>query len=561
MPYLRKPFDRNRTPQGAPIPGTAQVPNSANGFAWAVDDWTRLERFLLLGSEGGSYYATERELTVANAEAVRRCIAADAPRAVERIVAVSEGGRAPKNDPALFALALAAAEADEAGRKRALAALPRVARTGTHLLHFAAYAGQFRGWGRGLRRAVAAWYEAKADRDLAYQVVKYQGRDGWTQRDLLRLAHPKPTTATRQTLYHWVTQGWPGVGDAPHPDEALRLVWAFERAKAAGSAGEVAALIRDYGLPREAVPTVWLREPAVWEALLAGLPMTALIRNLATLTRVGLLVPGSDTLRAVLAQLGDGERLRRARVHPVQVLAALKTYAAGRGVRGSNAWMPVPQVVDALDGAFYAAFGNVPATGKRWLLAIDVSGSMDGGAVAGVPGLTPRVAAGALALVTANVERDYTMVAFTAAAGGYGGQWGGGDATLTPLNISPRQRLDDVTRRMAALPMGGTDCSLPMRWALKERRPVDVFLVLTDSETWAGPQHPAQALRDYRRKVNPAAKLVVAGMVANNFTIADPDDAGMLDVVGFDTAAPTLIADFASDGAVGGGAGADEAEG
>ena len=31
------------TPQAEAIPGTTQVPNSAGGFAWAVDHWTRLE--------------------------------------------------------------------------------------------------------------------------------------------------------------------------------------------------------------------------------------------------------------------------------------------------------------------------------------------------------------------------------------------------------------------------------------------------------------------------------------------------------------------------------------
>src|SRR5262245_27123016 len=73
---------RRRTSQRAPVPGTAQVPNSAGGFAWAVDDWTRLRRFLILGSEGGSFYAGEWALTRENAAAVERCIAADGPRAV-----------------------------------------------------------------------------------------------------------------------------------------------------------------------------------------------------------------------------------------------------------------------------------------------------------------------------------------------------------------------------------------------------------------------------------------------------------------------------------------------
>ena len=33
-------------------------------------------------------------------------------------------------------------------------------------------------------------------------------------------------------------------------------------------------------------------------------------------------------------------------------------------------------------------------------------------------------------------------------------------------------------------------------------------------------------------------------MDSNGFSIADPNDAGMLDVVGFDSATPALMADF-----------------
>lgn len=57
--------------------------------------------------------------------------------------------------------------------------------------------------------------------------------------------------------------------------------------------------------------------------------------------------------------------------------------------------------------------------------------------------------------------------------------------------------------------------------------------------------HPHQALAQYRREVNPQAKLVVIGMTATNFTIALPDDAGRFDIAGFDSAVPALLADFA----------------
>ncbi len=533
MNYLKTVMNKKKTPQDQPIPGSAMVPNSAGGYTFAVDDWTRLARFLVLGSEGGSFYATEKALSLDNADAVKRCIAADGSRVVREIVAVSDAGRAPKNDPALFALAMCAALGDEDTRRMALASLPSVARIGTHLFHFAAYVDGMRGWGRGLRQAVGHWYAQMPADKLAYQAVKYGQRDGWSHRDLLRLSHPKPETEQHFALYHWLTQGWEGVGEAPHPDPALRLVWAAERAKTAGSAAEVAALIRDYRLPREAVPTEWLKEPIVWEALLEEMPMTALIRNLATLTRVGLLSLGSDAARKVIGEVTNPDRLRKARVHPIAVLAALKTYAQGHGERGSSTWTPVQSVVDALDAAFYASFENVTPTGKRWLLALDVSGSMTGGQVAGVPGLTPRVASAAMALITAGTEAQHRFMAFS--------------TTFMPLAVSPRQRLDDVLKMVDNLPFSGTDCALPMVWALKNKVKTDVFVVYTDSETWAGGIQPVQALRQYRDQMGIPAKLIVCGMVSSNFTIADPNDRGMIDIVGFDTASPEVMNGFVRD--------------
>src|SRR5918994_7457536 len=136
MSYLKRHGTR-RVPQWVRRPG--QDPNSAGGFAWAVDNWTRLRRFLVLGSEGGSYYADEWTLTRENAKTVERCLEIDGERTVDEIVRVSEAGRAPKNDPALFALAMAAGAGDEPIRKAALAALSRVARTGMHLFQFAQF--------------------------------------------------------------------------------------------------------------------------------------------------------------------------------------------------------------------------------------------------------------------------------------------------------------------------------------------------------------------------------------------------------------------------------------
>ena len=540
-------FNLKATPQTAPIPGTSQVRNSNAGYAWAVDDWARLDRFLILGSEGGSYYATERALTCDNAEAVLRCIDADGARVVARIVEISHEGRAPKNDPALFALALAAKLGDEPTRRAAHAALPRVARIGTHLFHFAEYVKALGGWGRGTMRAFARWYNDMEASRLALQAVKYQSRDGWSHRDILRKSHPVATSAQHQAIYHWMVKGWDSVGETPHPDRVLATIWAFERAKRLTTRADVAelcALVAEYGLPHECVPTEMKRHPEVWEALLPQMGMTALLRNLGKMTEVGLLGAMSDAEQFAVSRLSKAEALRTARVHPLALLVALKTYGQGHGDKGKLTWKPRQKIVDALDRAFYLSFETLAPTGARTLLALDVSGSMTGPPIAGMPGISPRVGSAAMALVTAAVEPRHEIVAFT--NGKYRSRFVGYGSGISPLAISPRMRLDQVVEAVSTLPFGGTDCALPMLWAADNKVPIDMFCVYTDSETWAGDVHPVQALRAYRQKMGLGAKLVVIGMVSNEFSIADPDDAGMLDVVGFDTATPSVIADFAT---------------
>ena len=526
----RQLYNTRVTPQSQPMPGTNQERNNAGGYAWRVSDWTRLERFLVLGSEGGTYYVRERKLTVDNAQAVLRCLQEDGPRVVAETVAVSQAGRAPKNDPALFVLALALGHGDVTTRRAAVAALPKVARTGTHLFHFLEFVEGFRGWGRLLRNGVTAWYNEMDPARLAYQLVKYQQRDGWSHRDALRLAKPVPATPVHSALYGWATRGWPEVGPEPPQEKALTLPWVYEKAKRAQTEAEVLALVRDHRLTWEFVPSQWLGSPAVWEALLPNLPLGALLRNLGRLTAHGVLAPGRPQVAEVAARLCDPEALRRARLHPLAVLVALKTYAAGRGARGKLKWEPVASVVDALDAAFYQAFEVVEPTGKRLLLALDVSGSMGFGEVAGMTGVTPRVASAALALTTVAVEKSVHVTAFS--------------HQMVPVSLSPRQRLDDVLRVMGRLPFGGTDCALPMLYALEKGLEVDAFVVYTDSETWYGQVHPAQALRMYRERTGLPAKLVVVGMVSNGFSLADPNDPGMLDVVGMSTATPQVVNQF-----------------
>lgn len=524
-------FNTSETPQTEKIPGSTQVANSAGGFSWQLDDWGRLQRFLILGNEGGSYYTSERKMTTDNAEAVLRCIKEDGPRVVKTIVDISVGGRAPKNDPAIFALALCAAKGNDVTRKTALGAVNDVCRIGTHLFSFMDAIQGFRGWGRGLKSAIGEWYTSKELNALTYQLVKYQQRNGWSHRDALRLAHVKPVSSAHSKVLAWAVgknmeELYPGV---PVPN-ALEGYLELQAAKT--EADVVKVLKSREGLPWEIVPSEHLKSAKVWDALLPSLPLGALVRNLGRLTSVGLIAPLSNALKAVCPRLMDPEEIRKARLHPIAFLGAMGIYKQGHGDKGKLSWTPESRIIDALDFGFYTSFGNVKATGKRWMLSLDVSGSMSMGTIAGMPGITPRVGSSAMAMVTARSEANYSVMAFS--------------SRFMPLDISPRQRLDDICAKTEKLPFESTDCALPMKYALEKKIPVDVFAVYTDSETYAGTPHPSQALEKYREKMGINAKLVVIGMLANPFTIADPNDAGMLDVVGFDTATPNIMSDFAT---------------
>src|SRR2546427_10418926 len=437
-----KIFNRRSTPQSQPIPGSSQVPNSGGGYSWQVDDWTRLDRFLILGAEGGTYYIAERDLVRQNHDAIVRCIKADGIRAVNRILEISDAGRAPKNDPAIFALALVVAHGDAQAKAHPFVNLSKVCRIGTHLFHFAEYVNAMRGWGRGLRNAVAGWYVEREADNLAHQAVKYQQRDGWSHGDLLRLAHPKAPAPQHDAVFRWMLNGADSLGEREVKrkvrgedrvakyaavGELPRLIQAFERVKRTTNVIEVVKLIGEFDLPREAIPTQWLNEVAVWDALLQRMPMVAMVRNLGKMTAIGLIKPFSDAKKLVLRKLKDEAALKRSRIHPLAVLVAQKIYAQCHGDKGALRWSPVSAVVDALDAAFYATFSNVEPCRRPVLLALDVSGSMAASNIAG-SGITAREGSAAMALITAATEPEHEIIGFSAPTrGGYGGMHGGGE--------------------------------------------------------------------------------------------------------------------------------------
>lgn len=522
-------------PQSEPL-NDRQIVNHAGGYVFALDDWKRLDRFLILGSDAPTYYQKAADLTRENAKCVERCYVLDAERTVARIVEISDAGRAPKNDPAIFALALGAASPDVKTRQLALGALPKVCRIGTHLFQFVTAVRTLgRGWGRTLKRAVARWYDEKPVDAVAYQAIKYRSREGYSHKRLLQTAHPSGgevraprsmgelISMERPALYRWIC-------DKEIAKERLPpIVVAHIDAMNCPDVKTWVQLVEKYNLPWEALPTEANAKPEVWQAMLPKMGLTALIRNLGNMTRIGAITPMSEHERVAVERIKDRDALKKARVHPFAILLAKAVYATGHGVMGKGTWSPSAPIVAALEDAFYAAFDNVVPTNKRTFIGLDISGSMS--SPFNGTCMSVAEAAAAMCMVTARTE-PWSMIR-------------GFSTQMIDMKITTKDSLETVMQKTANHAHGGTDCALPMVYAMHNKINVDVFQVVTDNETWAGSIHPMEALRRYRAMTGINAKLIVVGMTATKFSIADAQDGGALDVVGFDSAAPAVMADFA----------------
>lgn len=455
--------------------------------------WFRARRFLRFGDERGLAVRARGVYPAEAHESLRAVLAAHGPQVVNQLT------EHPGAETALFALALAASPryADARTNSLALQALPLVARAGRDLLRFAAFASRTRGWGRALRSAVAAWYRHQPPAAVAREVMRRPASLGWSHRDLVRLAHPKPETPEQQALFRWIASG-----ELASAAENLTQLYAFTLARQSTEEAEIVRLVEDYGLTYDMLPVRWHRSPRVWEALLGALPYAALLGRLGKLTALGVLRPTGPETALAASRLADVRRLERSGVSPVTLAASLDAYRHGAR------WQPVPALLDALHAALEASFGMVPASGRRSLVALDVTP----GALTGFAGRR----AAALALSVLRAEQH--AYAFGYARG------------IAPLAL---HRLELVTQP------GPADPGAVFAAALDDNLAIEAFTIVTNHGD--DPRLDA-ALRLYRERSGIAARLAVvspAGRVG-----AAPADPLRLHVAGLDGRTPALLAAF-----------------
>jgi 60 kDa SS-A/Ro ribonucleoprotein len=498
---------QNRTRQSEPIPQREKdmKQNEAGGYGFKVSDEERLRRFLIIGTDSGTYYTSEKDLTVDNFKSVLDFLQKDASRVLRITADLSEQGRILKNETAIAVLALAWAN----GYKNEVAnVFNQIVRIPTHLFTFMSFLKEAEGGkiksNAKLRKVIESWYYSNSN--LAYHMLKYQQRQGWSHKDLLRIAHVRPRDKYMDDLFGFVA------GKEKVPNDPL--VQSFIALRKAQSLNEVLSILKKQRVPWEFVPSQWLNNKEVWEVLLPYMPLNALTRVLGRLTYLKVLEPFSENTKYVTERLRDENAIRKARITPVQVGIAMQTYKDGQGRHFE--WEPVPIIETALEDAFYMSFKNVEPISQRIVIGIDGSGSMKDRTQYG--GMTVIELASLVAYPMLKANPDSVIVAFSS----------DGEYRRVPKVHSWKElaKKADIG--------GGTDLSLPVQYAFDKNITADLFVIFTDNETWAGDVHPSQLFSEYRRRVNPNAKLISASMTAIDTSIADTKSGNQFNIIGFD---------------------------
>ena len=516
----------NATPATSAIPGreAEMAPNNNGGVSFVIDDWSFYDRFLIIGPQSGNNAKSANELTFDGIEMVKTLVRKDAIRVLRTATEFSLAGRAPKNDSAIIAVALVACFGKPDEQVAAYEAMLDVCRTGTHLFLFVSFLNHFGKWNAAAKRGVAKWYTTKKDDRLAVQLLKYQNRNGWTHRDVLRLGHVKPQSDVQNAMFRKV------IGSdktdlenfLPSLFEDVRIMHASQDANVVRRVIE-----NNPNISWEMVPTQYLNDQKVLAALLPNMGMTALIRQLGRFSANNLTTPLSSSFKIIRDKLSDVEAIKNGRIHPITILTALKSYKQGYGRSGSS-WTPQHQVSDLLDSAFYSSFTFLEDTGANVMLGIDCSGSMFGCNVNNSV-LTAAEVAACMAMAIAKSHANYFV--------------GGFSRHFEPLAISPNMKLDQTMEVIRRFNWSSTNISSVAEYATKNRMNVDVFGIITDNDVNMGIQ-PTKALEKFRKTVGKNAAQIVVATSMSNFTVADPKDPMQVDIPGFDSHVPAIFAEF-----------------
>jgi 60 kDa SS-A/Ro ribonucleoprotein len=496
-----------------------------------------LKRFILLGTENGSYYITESELTITHISCLDNLIKTDYKKVIDIINTCYL--KVYKKDYILFVIARCCADKNKDLRIDAYEYMLEICKIPTHLFLFIDLYERIcqilyksTGWNKLQKEYISKWYLNKQPMNLAYLITKYKNRNQWTHKDVLKLTHVKAYTDAHDALFAYITRDYDMFMKKVPDSDLQEYIEAYEVIKNTNDEDIAIALINQHKFVREHVSTQLLSNVHVWNALIPHMPMIALLRNLNKLTALGLFLHYPNSLTKIIDQLQNVDVIKKSKVHPLQILITLSTYSKGKGFKGKLEWQPLLALNTALNNAYRLSFVNVTPTNKRFLIALDVSSSMTFSSVCGIECMQASEIACAVAMIIAGQEPYCDVMGFS--------------HEFKDLDISPLEPLEDNIKKVYNHTFGNTDISLPFLWALENKKLYDCFIVITDNDTNSNTIPPVEALRLYKEEMHITSKLIVIALCANKISIADPNDLSMLDIGGFDAETPLVINSFVS---------------
>lgn len=496
-----------------------QVRNDAGGYVYQMGEKSRIFQFLVMGTTN-SYYTSREELLDSRLKDVRVLVNKYPVWTLEKVTSVDARGISQKHNALILVCAILLYHEDQNVRSLARKTLKPLIRTGYHALSYLNYINAVRnferaqgrkaGFGRAKVSVLRDWLEGLSSRELVLQRIKYHNRDGMRLEDIFNFAHPNMLKGgvIKDLISHWIMGTLTEEDNAilaamvESGDENAKQINAWAVINNPGvSIEEAAMLIRENKLPRESVPTHFLKHQAIWGALLNHMPIHGLIRNLRVMHDNGFL--NSESRKQILARLTDVDALKKSRVTPMDILKAwgmLKDRDDKVAMVLEKTFMKLMKVQDKVNA--------------KVLVAVDVSGSM------GIylsdtqrEGLRAIEVATGMALAAKNAFTHVDIMGFSTYT-----------AKLIRESLDPNEAWDNWG--------DGTTASLAVDYMNNSNTVYDAVLFITDNDTWLG-NHVQSEVRKYRNRFNVPTVLAVNGTKMSGQTLADPNDFLSLDLSGF----------------------------
>ncbi len=491
----------------------AGVVNRAGGKAYDLGPRHKLAQLAITGCLNGTYYSSAEEQL---SDVLELTQIVDPGFVAKTAIYAREKGLM-KDMPALLLASLTVPNAKGEYRPELIAPVfNRVITNGKMLRNFVQImrsgAVGRKSLGTAPKRLIQNWLFKASDDALIRASVGNDPSLG----DVIKMVHPKPKDKSREALFGYL------IGRAYDFSKLPKAVREFERYK---NPHQKAQGFPD--VPFQMLTSLDLGAKE-WRAIAANAGWHMTRMNLNTFARHGVFEK-SSAVKLVARRLADKNEIRRARVFPYQIMAA---YMATQ-----KSDLP-HEIKEALHEALEIATENVPSFDGNVVVCPDVSGSMSMSVSGYRYGSTSVVrcidVAGLMASVVLRQNPKAAVLPF--------------EVCVADVNLTARDTVLTNAEKLSSIGGGGTNCSAPLAHLNQRKASVDLVIIVSDNESWAGLQRGrgTALMREWEKLKarNPQAKLVCLDIVPNT-TVQAVNRDDILNIGGFSDQVFKIIDQFA----------------